>query len=272
MRATVCELPNEIEPLVAAWKALCEHTVRERSELLVLPEFAFARPVWEIEDFDHSVWRDAESQSDWWIARLGELGVKHVIGARPVTAGDGCFNEGFLWSAESGYQGLRRKHFLPDEPGGRETRWFARGDAAFPPYSADSLTFGLNICTELWALHTYAAYAIQGVQAVICPRATCAATAGKWLSVATVAAVRSGAYCLSSNRAQPDGSYGGASWIISPDGELLARTSDQQPFRTLDIDLAASDLARKTYPRYVFATHANQTLQTIPTGHLALRE
>lgn len=38
MRATVCELPHEPEPLDAAWSALCRHTSRERSELVVLPE------------------------------------------------------------------------------------------------------------------------------------------------------------------------------------------------------------------------------------------
>jgi N-carbamoylputrescine amidase len=40
------------------------------------------------------------------------------------------------------------------------------------------LTFGLNICTELWALETYAGYAARGVQVILSPRATEAATMG----------------------------------------------------------------------------------------------
>jgi N-carbamoylputrescine amidase len=51
-----------------------------------------------------------------------------------------------------------------------------------------------------------------------------------------------------------DGSYGGAGWIIGPDGELLAKTSSELPFCTRDIDLDAAAAARRTYPRYAFAT------------------
>ena len=41
-------------------------------------------------------------------------------------------------------------------------------------------------------------------------------------------------------------------WIISPDGQILATTSCDVPFVTMDIDLDASTAARATYPRYVF--------------------
>jgi len=74
--------------------------------------------------------------------------------------------------------------------------------------------------------------------------------------VGTVAAVRTGAYSLSSNRADhAAGTYGGAGWVISPDGALLARTSAAQPFCTVALDLTAPATARSTYPRYVFAPH-----------------
>ena len=52
MRVTVCELPHEPAALEAAWAALCEHTSRESSELVLLPEFAMVEPVWEAEQFD----------------------------------------------------------------------------------------------------------------------------------------------------------------------------------------------------------------------------
>ena len=44
---------------------------------------------------------------------------------------------------------------------------------------------------------------------------------------------------------------GGGSWIIDPDGEVLGLTTADEPFLTLDLDLALADLAKKTYPRYV---------------------
>jgi N-carbamoylputrescine amidase len=252
VRVTVCELPHEPGPLEAAWSALCRHTSRERSELVVLPEFAFVPPLWETARFDAERWRAAEAATDAWSSRLPELAAAWVIGARPATANGRPYNEGFLWSAAGGTTSLRRKHFLPDEPGGWEARWFTRGDAQFPVFAAGDLSFGLNICTELWALETWAAYASRGVQAIVSPRATAAATIGKWLSAGTVAAVRTGAYCLSSNRVHPDGSCGGVGWIIGPDGDILAGTSSSEPCCTRDIAPGAADAARATYPRYVF--------------------
>ncbi|HEU5358755.1 MAG TPA: carbon-nitrogen hydrolase family protein, partial [Gemmatimonadales bacterium] len=114
----------------------------------------------------------------------------------------------------------------------------------------------LNICTELWALETYRDYAAQGAQLILSPRATAAATTPKWLALGSVAAVRSGAFSVSSNRSDPSGTCGGVGWIISPDGELLATTSATRPFATQDLDLAAPVRARHSYPRDVFRRSA----------------
>ena len=181
-----------------------------------------------------------------------ELTAAHVVGTRPITIDGRRFNQGYLASAADGVVPLRSKFFLPNEPGGWEARWFDRGDAGFPAFHAGALSFGLNVCSELWALESYAAYAQCGVQAILSPRATEAATTAKWLSVGVVAAVRSGAFSLSSNRVDPTGACGGVGWIISPDGDILATTTPDVPFVTIDIDLTASVAARASYPRYIF--------------------
>ena len=51
----------------------------------------------------------------------------------------------------------------------------------------------------------------------------------------------------------PEGcDFAGVGWIIEPDeGKVLGLTSPEQPFLTLDIDLAEADKAKETYPRYV---------------------
>jgi N-carbamoylputrescine amidase len=253
VRVTVCELPHELDALEAAWSALCDHTEVQRSELVILPEFVFVEPIWLLEAFDAVTWSHAEAVASAWIKRLPELRAEYAVGTRPVTVENGRFNEGFLWSRDGGITPLRRKHYLPDEPGGFEARWFDRGSADFPAYRAGELTFGLNICTELWALEVCQRYAETDLAAIIAPRATATATTGKWLSLGTVAAVASGCYCLSSNRVQPDGACGGVGWIIEPDGALLARTSNLEPFCTREVDPGRSRRARATYPRYVFA-------------------
>ena len=42
-------------------------------------------------------------------------------------------------------------------------------------------------------------------------------------------------------------------WIIHPNGEILATTTAESPFVTLDIDVADSAAARAGYPCYVFS-------------------
>lgn len=256
MRATVCELPHEPAALAAAWPRLCDHTSRHASELVLLPEFAFVDPVWEAEHFDPARWAAAEAGGDDWLQRLPELRAVHVVGTRPASVDGRRFNQGYIWSAAGGLAPLRRKFFLPAEPGGWEASWFDRGDPAFPAFQAGAVSFGLNICTELWALETYAAYAALNVEVILSPRATAAATTARWLSVGVVAAVRSGAFSLSSNRVDPTGTCGGVGWIISPDGQILTSTTPAAPFATIDIDLAASAGARDGYPRYVFGGEA----------------
>jgi len=85
MKVTVCELPHEPAALAAAWSALCEHAVRQASELVLLPEFAMVDPVWQDERFDAARWAAAAALSEVWRHRLPELGVAHVVGTRPVT-------------------------------------------------------------------------------------------------------------------------------------------------------------------------------------------
>ena len=254
MRVTVCELPQEPLALATAWAGLCRHVARRAPALVLLPEFALVDAVWESERFDAARWGAALAQGEALLERLPELGAARVVGTRPVERDGRRYNEGYLWSRDGGPVPLRRKYFLPAEPGGWETAWFSRGDRAFPAHHAGPLCFGLNICTELWALETFGGYAAAGgVQAILSPRATEAATIEKWLAVGRVAAIRSGAYSLSSNRVDPTGTCGGAGWIVDPDGRLLALTRAAEPFATLDLDLALPAAARATYPRTVFA-------------------
>jgi N-carbamoylputrescine amidase len=252
MRITVCELPHEAAPLHAAWEALCRHTAGHASELLLLPEFAMLEPVWESPCVEAERWIGAKTAFGAWLTRFPQLGVAFVVGTRPVTRNGRPYNEAFLWSRDAGLTSLRGKHFMPNEAGGWEAKWFARGDPAFPVYRADEFAFGVNICTEVWALETYGEYARRGVHAVLTPRATSLATTAKWIAAGIVAAVRAGAFSLSSNRVDPSGACGGAGWIIDPDGEVLARTSAAEPFATMEIDLDLAVDALRTYPRYVF--------------------
>lgn len=256
MRVTVCELPHEPRAFDAAWRALCEHAVAQRSELVLLPELAGAEPIWESPRFSRDRWDDAVGRSDAVVARLAELGGAYVVGSRATELDGRRLNQSYLWSPQAGAQPLRSKYFLPEEPGSWEGTWFDQGDPTFPLYRAGPAWFGVNICTELWALETYAGYAALGAELVLAPRATAAATRSKWLAAGVVAAVRSGAFGASSNRVEPTGACGGAGWIVDPAGKVLASTSAAEPFATRDLDLGEAWRAKASYPRCVFPTSA----------------
>ena len=256
MRVTVCELPHERDALVARWAALCEHTRASRSQLVLLPEFAGVEPVWESPHFDPDRWKAIAEASELLLDRLSDLTGEFVVGTRPVKAGGRRQNQGFIWSRAAGVRPLRSKYFLPQEPWSWEASWFEPGDPEFPVFHAGPALFGLNICTELWALETYAAYAARGAHLLLSPRATSAATTSRWLAVGVVAAMRSGAFSLSSNRVDATGACGGRGWIIDPGGEVLALTSAAEPFLTREIDLTKAAKAKESYPRYVFLSPA----------------
>jgi N-carbamoylputrescine amidase len=65
-----------------------------------------------------------------------------------------------------------------------------------------------------------------------------------------MAAIASGAFVISSNRVDEQ-LFAGRGPVINPNGDVLAMTSRHTPFVTVDIDLAESAHARKTYPRDV---------------------
>lgn len=253
MRVTVCELPHETKAFAAAWAALCRHTAASASQLVLLPELASLEPVWESERFDASRWTAIECLSDVQMRRLPELGAEYVAGTRPVRMNGRRLNQAYLWTAATGPRPLRSKYFMPEEPGNWEASWFQKGDPKFPIFRAGPVSFAVNICTELWALETYPAYAERGVELLLTPRATALATTSKWLSAGVVASVRSGAFSLSSNRVDTTGACGGIGWIINPAGEILAVTSALEPFVTCDVDLGEAARARHSYPRYVFS-------------------
>src|SRR4051812_23808917 len=99
LRVTVCELPDTPSALGFAWDALCEHTKRNHSEVVLLPEFSMVDALGRYESFDSARWACAQALSDKWLTRLAELGAGFVVGTRPATIDGRPFNRGFLWSA-----------------------------------------------------------------------------------------------------------------------------------------------------------------------------
>jgi N-carbamoylputrescine amidase len=254
MRVTVCQLPDDRDAFDERWRALCVHARAEQPKLIVLPEMPFALWFAARRPFDEAVWRAAEEAHGHWARRLKEIGESIVVYSRPATVNGVRRNEGVAASGDGAETIAHVKRYLPDEPGFWEANWYECGDGAFAVASAGGAEIGFQICTDLWFFEEARKLGLAGAEIIACPRATPEASTERWLVAGQAAAITAGAFCLSSNRDGPGREgvvFGGAGWIIDPDGELIARTSEAAPFATHDINLGKAREAKRTYPRYV---------------------
>jgi N-carbamoylputrescine amidase len=255
VKVTVCELPNDPALLAERWEELASHVRSEQSRFVLLPEMPFSCWLAATPELDQQAWMESVAAHDLWMERLEELGEVTVAATRPVSTDGVNLNQGFLWDPKNGVQAVHTKHYLPDEEGFWEASWYSRGSEGFSPAEAGGLEVGFMICSELWFLQHARDYGKKGVQLLACPRATLAESVDKWIAGGRVAAVVSGAYCLSSNFSGPagqSGEWGGSGWIIEPEeGQVLGTTSRETPLLTLDIDMEVAESAKQTYPRYV---------------------
>ena len=252
MRVTVVQLSDATPE--AEWSALADHCTENRSELLVLGEMPFAPWLAATDNVDPAAWRQAVEQHDAWIQRFGELGATVVAGSRPELHDGVPYNEAFVWTRATGYVPTHIKYYLPDEPGFWEASWYRRSPTkSFKAMPIDGASLGFMVCTDMWFTEHARAYAEEGVDLLVVPRATEGTSVSKWLAGGRTAAVMSGAFCLSSNRQGVSKGvlFGGSGWVIDPNGNVLATTSEIEPFATLDVDLTEAREAKKAYPRYV---------------------
>jgi N-carbamoylputrescine amidase len=255
IKTTVCELSNEPASFEKDWQSLVAHVKTEGSDLVLLPEMPFAPWVAWTDQVDPAAWQANVEAHDRWMQRLEELQSAIVVSTRAVVKNGKHLNEGFIWERESGYQAVHTKYYLPNEAGFYEASWYERGDLDFTAVQIHRINIGFLICSEIWFSEHARAYARQGVQILVCPRATPMASVGKWKAAGRVAAVNSGAFCLSSNYSNSNKQglkWAGTGWIIEPEGgEILGLTSNDNPLLTMEIDLSVAEKAKKTYPRYI---------------------
>lgn len=254
MKVTVTQLPDQLEPLVESFEALVEHVQAEKSALVLLPEMPFSPWLAADDNVDATLWQSAVEAHEEWMPRLASLGASIVLGSRPVLEGSTPHNDAFVWQAGGQVKFAHRKYYLPDEPGFWEATWYRRAEQpSFQAVDASPVKVGFMICSDLWFGEHARSYARQGVHILANPRATEIGSVDKWLAGGRAASVMSGAYCLSSNRMGKNDviTWGGSGWITDPDGEVLARTSADQPFASAEIDLMKAEAAKESYPRYV---------------------
>ena len=135
-----------------------------------------------------------------------------------------------------------------------EARWFDRGKKRFEVKDAGGLGVGFLICTDVmfneWARY----YGRNGAHVIAVPRATPVGSEERWKTMCSAAAIVSGCYVASSNRAGIDESgleFAGKGWIFGPSGQMIVETSPEEPVVCAELDLSLVQKAQGEYPCYV---------------------
>ena len=242
-----CEFPDQADQADTMWQRLAAEFKESPVDLLVLPELAGVDSFWASPIFDEAVWRQAVAIHAKLEEHLRPIAAKRIVGTRALVDGGKRWNETFLWSPERGFVRGRAKALLPQQEGGWEETWFDRG-ARYPEAAHDGeLCFSEMVCTELMVSTAARGLGQSGVQLIAAPRAT--GGHPRWEIASRMTAIAAGAFVVTANRR--GARLAGGSWIVAPDGDILARTDLAAPVTRLEIDLALTASARLTYPRNV---------------------
>ncbi|UWQ27755.1 carbon-nitrogen hydrolase family protein [Leisingera sp. M523] len=255
MRITIADWDPRPQARAAQADALAAHAAAEQSELVLLPEMPLSAWLAISPERDAALWDQSVHDHESGLDELGEQLGTGLAGSRPVlNAGGQPRNRAFLWQ-DSRFADVRHeKAALPEEDGYWESRWYGAGAQQSAPLDWNGLRIGFAICTELWDPAHGCRLSQAGAEVLLVPRATPDLGSDIWVSGARALAVRTGCYVLSSNFAYPAGSFAfeGRSVAVDPDGELLAVTTEEQPYATVSVSAGAARDAKSTYPRYVF--------------------
>jgi len=254
LKVGVCECPAELVAGSSDWNGLSRLVSREAPDLFLLNEMPFGPWLAATAAFDETKWRGSCKLHEAGLRRLGDLGAGVVAGSRPRELGGRRLNEAFLWTAAGGANGIHNKQYFPDEEGYYEARWFEAGERHFRLAAAGPVEVGFLICTELMFNEHARHYGRSGAHIILVPRAVGKGSLRRWLVAMRMAAIVSGTYVLSSNRSGVDSRgqlFGGAGWIIDPEGDLVAQTSSTTPAVFYEIDTEFVRRAQREYPCYV---------------------
>jgi predicted amidohydrolase len=256
MKVTVSELSDKETNFMADWIELKIHLDQNRPDLFLLPEMPFSKWIASEKKVSDAAKSQSVEKHEKWMSELEKLNAKQIVYSKPVIAGSKFLNTAYVFEQGSGHRKIHSKSFFPEEEHFWEETWYDHEDVkTFELLEIGRIKIGVLLCTEMWFTEYARKYGKQGMDILLCPRATGSASVGQWRRCGQTLAVISGAYCMSSNRSgQGDHGFqwGGNGWIAEPmNGNLLGTTTSREKFVTREIDIKKSREAKKEYPLYV---------------------
>jgi len=256
MKVTVCELSDDERSFIEDWNSLTIHLDQNKPDLLLLPEMPFSKWIAAEKEVNEAHKCLSVEKHERWMAEVEQLNARRIVYSRPVIAGKKFFNTAYVFEKGSGHRKIHSKSFFPEEPFFWEETWYDHEEVkTFELLELGGIKIGVLLCTEMWFTEYARHYGKQGIDLLLCPRATGITSVDQWIRCGQTLSMISGAYCLSSNKSGPgdhDFQWGGNGWIAEPmTGNLLGTTGNSEKFVTREIDINRSREAKNEYPLYV---------------------
>ena len=257
MKVCTAEFPDEVRKFEQAVETVAAHVAETRPDLLVLPEMPFTPWVFCVEASDPDQWAATVENHDRWLQRLVDAVPTPIITSRPTNKDGKALNEAFFLDADRTLHPLRSKSYLPNDFPAVERVWFDEGDTATGVFDILGAKVGVQLCSEIMYPETPRLLGAEGAEIVVQSRAT--GDHPRWRAASVLGASTSGAFVVGANRRSEDRDwFTGASWVYSPQGELLGESSAEHPCVTVEIDLNEARAAKAEYPLTMFEHYRAQ--------------
>ena len=205
--------------------------------------------------------------SDILSAVAAELGVVIVASLFERRAAGLYHNTAVVLETDGSIAGIYRKMHIPDDPGYNEKFYFTPGDLGFEPIDTSVGRLGVLVCWDQWYPEAARMMALAGAELLIYPTAIGFDPADDedevrrqlqaWQIIQRSHAVANGLPVASCNRIgfEPDRSGGerdaefwGNSFVVGPQGEILAAASTGAEVLLATIDRDRTESVRRIWP------------------------
>lgn len=164
--------------------------------------------------------------------------------------------------------GRYRKMHIPDDPGYYEKFYFTPGDQGFTPITSGARRLGVLVCWDQWYPEAARLMSLNGAELLLYPTAIGwdprddeserERQREAWRTIQRAHAIANGLPVVVCNRIglEPDPSgagpgidFWGSSFIVGPQGEVLAEApADKPAVLVAEIDLTRSEHVRRAWP------------------------
>ena len=172
MNVTVCQLNNDANIFEREWTELVGHCKLNKSELLLLPEMPFYPWIANTTKVNDQEKAKAIEAHEIWLSKFDELEDIIVAYTKPLINEGKFHNTAFIWTKDGGHQKAHTKYFFPEEDGFYEETWFDRATENFELIEINGIKIGFLLCTEIWFTQHTRKYGLDGMDILLCPRAT----------------------------------------------------------------------------------------------------